>query len=265
MLPIERLEKIQDMLKVQKILKVEDLSKIFNVSDMTIRRDFEKLEQQGFAKRCYGGITQRTDIEFDRGFRERRVLRTDVKQALAQYCYDHFIDGTEIIYLDAGSTILYLAKLLAAKHPPNLTVITNDVIIAAELVNTDIHLIILGGQVQNSLGCIHGYIAESQIAELRMDSAFVSGLAVDSNYDLFAATEPKVYFRKRLLEQCNSAYLVIDSSKMGRQSIFRTHNLSEYTAVISDKTISEQENALLKNRGIHWIVPPKEEETVSEE
>lgn len=98
-----------------------------------------------------------------RGFRERRVLRTDVKQALAQYCYDHFIDGTEIIYLDAGSTILYLAKLLAAKHPPNLTVITNDVIIAAELVNTDIHLIILGGQVQNSLGCIHGYIAEAKL------------------------------------------------------------------------------------------------------
>lgn len=253
MLPIERLNQIQSMLHAQKVLKVEDLVNEFNVSDMTVRRDFDKLVQQGLAKRCYGGITQCNDITLDSGYRERQVVNPEAKKKIAQYCYDHFVEGNKIIYLDAGSTILSLAKLLIARHPPNLIIATNDIKIANELVDTDIQLIMIGGMVQRNLGCIHGYTAESQLCNLRMDSAFVSGLTIDDEFDLFAASEAKVYFRRKLLESCNNTYLLMDSTKTNKQSIFRIHNVSEYTMVISDKALSREEENLCKNKGITWM------------
>lgn len=259
MLPIERLDKIQSILQVQKTLKIEDLVQEFGVSDMTIRRDIEKLEQMGVAQRCYGGITQRTGITLDLNYKEREVLNLDAKREIAQYCFDHFIPGNDVIYLDAGSTVLSLAKLLVSHHCDGLTVATNDIIIANELVNASINLIMLGGQVQRGLGCIHGYTAEGQLTELRIGSAFVSGLALNEDYDLFAATEPKVYFRRKLLEKCSNAYLMMDSSKMYKQSIFRTHNASAYTAVISDRVLSEDEKLQVKNKGIVWLSTHSEE------
>lgn len=252
MLPIERLNQIQNMLHTQRVLKVEDLVSEFNVSDMTVRRDFDKLVQQGVAKRCYGGITQCNDITLDSGYCERQVLNLDAKKKIGQYCYDRFIEGNKIIYLDAGSTVLSLAKLLITKHPPDLIVVTNDIKIANELVDTDIQLIMIGGLIQRNLGCVHGYTAESQLCNLRMDSAFVSGLTIDDEFDLFAASESKVYFRRKLLENSNNTYLLMDSSKMSKQSIFRIHNVSEYTMVISDKMLSEEEQFLVKNKGITW-------------
>ena len=55
MLPVERLDKILKQLIKAQTLKVEDVAREYQISDMTVRRDFEKLEKLGIAKRCYGG------------------------------------------------------------------------------------------------------------------------------------------------------------------------------------------------------------------
>jgi len=251
MLAIERLSEITKELQRRGTAKVEELAKQFGVSEMTIRRDLEKLEKDGVAYRCYGGAALKTDLINDVAFKDRETLFPDVKKRLAAYCHRNFTDGPHILYLDAGSTVLELAKLLV--YQPSLTIITNDVIIASYLAGREFETIILGGKVQAGLGCVHGYVAEHQLAGLRIDAAFVSGLSIDKNYDLFAATENKVYFRRRLLEQSNKSYLLMDSSKFYKQSIFRTHNLSEYTAVLSDKVLSKEERSLVQQKGINWI------------
>ena len=55
MLGIERRRKIMEKLNEHKKVYVQDLSQLFDVTDETIRRDLEKLEQQNLVKRCYGG------------------------------------------------------------------------------------------------------------------------------------------------------------------------------------------------------------------
>lgn len=253
MLPVERQSRIVDLLREQNVLKVESIAKLFQVSDMTVRRDFEKLEKAGVAKRCYGGLSLCPEITLDVDFQQRAGFNLDAKEAIASYCYEHFMGNHQFIYLDAGSTVLQLARMLRKKHPENLTVVTNDIFIASTLSDTDIEIIMMGGRVQHGLGCVHGHTAEDQLEDLHMDVAFVSGLAVDANFDLYAATENKVHFRNKLLEKCSCAYMLLDSTKMNKQSIYCTHNLSEYTATISDKVLSPEELALAQEKNIHWI------------
>ena len=253
MLPEERLERILERLKKNQMLKVEDTAKEFNISDMTVRRDFMKLEQRGLAKRCYGGISLKPDIALDITFQRRVGVNTESKQAIAAYCYEHLIGDKHFIYLDAGSTVLFLAQMLRKNHPDNLTIVTNDIVIANALIDTNIQIIILGGCVQSGLGCIHGRTAEDQMNDLYLDASFVSGLSLDANLDLYAATEDKVHLRQKILTQCKENYLLIDSSKFGRQSIYRHHSLTSYDATVSDKVLTPAEATLAESKGIRWI------------
>ena len=138
--------------------------------------------------------------------------------------------------------------------PPTIA-ITNDVIVASFLAREGFEPIIIGGKVQAGLGCVHGYTAVQQLTDMRINAAFVSGLTIDGEYDLFAATENKVFFRRTLLEHADKAYLLMDSSKFYKPSVFRIHSISEYTAVITDQTLSAEERQAVLHKGIEWVNP----------
>ena len=167
MLTVERMGEIYNLLQQNGVVRVDELAGRFQVSEMTIRRDLEKMEREGRLIRCHGGAVQKMEITRDQGFDNRASLNLDAKMRLARYCFDHYIQENAVIYLDAGSTVLELAKLLS--NVPGLTVVTNDVIIAGALVNSNMDVFILGGSIQRSLGCIHGHTAESQLENYRVD------------------------------------------------------------------------------------------------
>ena len=55
MFGVERLEKIKEILIKEKSINVSDLSEIFSVTEMTIRRDLDKLQEAGFIIKTHGG------------------------------------------------------------------------------------------------------------------------------------------------------------------------------------------------------------------
>ena len=60
----ERLEEILRILKKDGKVLVKDLSVRFNVNEGMIRKDLQKLEQEGLLKRTYGGaILERQTIQ----------------------------------------------------------------------------------------------------------------------------------------------------------------------------------------------------------
>lgn len=251
MLTVERMGEIYNLLQQNGVVRVDELAGRFQVSEMTIRRDLEKMEREGRLIRCHGGAVQKMEITRDQGFDNRASLNLDAKMRLARYCFDHYIQENAVIYLDAGSTVLELAKLLS--NVPGLTVVTNDVIIAGALVNSNMDVFILGGSIQRSLGCIHGHTAESQLENYRVDVAFVSSLCADDAFDVFAATESKVYFRRKLLTCARQTFMMLDASKFHRQSLFKINNLADYSAVITDKELSEEQAAQAVQAGIEWV------------
>ena len=58
MLPIERRNEILQQLMMDGRVVVSELAEHYQVTEETIRRDLEKLEADGYAKKTYGGAVR---------------------------------------------------------------------------------------------------------------------------------------------------------------------------------------------------------------
>ena len=130
MLAIERRNHILEKLQKEKRVVVSELSRTYQVSEETIRRDLEKLENDGLVIKSYGGAVLNEHSIFDLPFNIRKNQMVVEKQRMADLIADLVRDG-EALMLDASSTAVYVARRLKSKK--KLTVITNSVEIIVEL------------------------------------------------------------------------------------------------------------------------------------
>ena len=123
----QRREKILELLREDGSAKVIALSKIFRVSEVTIRQDLEKLENDGLITREHGGAFLKEVESQVRNFTLMNKANLDKKAIVGKKAAELVEDG-ETIILDSGSTTTEIAKNLTARK--NLTVITNALNIA---------------------------------------------------------------------------------------------------------------------------------------
>ena len=122
MLAIERRNEILEKLQSEKCVVVSELSQHYGVSEETIRRDLEKLENDGLVIKTYGGAVLNEHSIFDLPFNIRKNQMIAEKQKIAE-AVDELVRDGEAIMLDASSTAAYIARGLRKKK--KLTVITN--------------------------------------------------------------------------------------------------------------------------------------------
>ena len=111
MLAIERRNLILEKLQDNKKVVVSELSKLYHVSEETIRRDLEKLEQDGYATKSYGGAVLNENVGFDMPLTVRSRKNVVAKQKNTEIAAGIIHDGDHIM-LDASSTDLFIAKAI---------------------------------------------------------------------------------------------------------------------------------------------------------
>lgn len=184
----ERIRLIKRLLLENKHINVSDLSSMLNVSEVTIRRDLEKLEGESFLTRTHGGAIINEEISsekesalFDNDlfaadfYHEQRI---EIGQIAA-----HMVEDNDVILLGSGPTNLCIAKKLSNKK--NLTVLTNDINIAAELASgAGVKVILLGGDLDASSMSLVGRLTEENIRNFYVSKAFieVDGVSVQRGY-----------------------------------------------------------------------------------
>ena len=113
-----------------------------NVTEVTIRRDLEKLEAEGFLQRTHGGAVINNLVQ-DEPAEEQSDKYLIERQEIADTAF-HLVSDNDMIMITEGLTNVQVARRLSRKN--NLTVITNDVRIALEFKNSPSNnLILLGG------------------------------------------------------------------------------------------------------------------------
>jgi DeoR/GlpR family transcriptional regulator of sugar metabolism len=247
MLPAERHLKIIELISKNGSVQVEELAKTLDVSLMTIRRDLEKLKQDGRIDRCHGGAIIKREVPYT----EKRVLETDVKQKIAEQCAKLIKKGSAV-YLDAGTTTYEIAR--AIKDFSALTVVTNDIEIARLLMDSTLNLIICGGSIQKSTGSMVGALANQMMENLRVDVAFMGAMSIDDHYNVLTPTMDKAVMKQTICKNSKEKYLVVDSSKFGRQALININHLSDYTGIITNKRFTLEEEKKIKEMRI-TIIP----------
>jgi len=242
MLMAERQLKILNMIQHNGSVQVDELAEVLQVSTMTIRRDLEKLQQEGVIERCHGGAVSKTEVSYA----DKRVKKHDEKERIAAKAMEFIREG-DVVYLDAGTTTYEIARRIM--HIENMTVVTNDLEIALLMKNSKAELILCGGNVQKSTGSTYGYYATQMMGDFRFDIGFFGAAAIDEEFQVLTPTTDKAFLKRLLVRQSQRSFLTVDGSKFNQQGMNRINSLADYTAVITDYNFNENKKKLIKKMG----------------
>lgn len=251
MLQAERMQMILNRAQEQNFVTVEDLSQQFQVSLMTIRRDLNALCEQHHLERCHGGARIPEDLIMEIDYNIKKEYQREEKQRIAGKAVE-LIGDNDTVYLDSGTTIGEIAKLLCedSKH---LSVVTNELNIATILTDSDVDLAILGGTVHKKTKSVIGHAGEEYLRQFRFSKAFLGTSSVNYNFEVFSPTPDKAYLKKMVMSLASQVYLVVDSSKFYCQAMCLVGSLSEFAGVITDKRFNEKEWERIRELNINVI------------
>lgn len=256
MLAIERRNEILSRLQEERKVVVSDLSQMYHVTEETIRRDLEKLENEGLAKKTYGGAVLNESFNVDLPYTVRKKANVESKQQIADMIADMIGDGDQLI-LDASSTALFIAKRI--KDKKNITVITNSVEILLELSDRNGWKILsTGGRLKEGGLALVGYQAERMISTYHVDYAIFSCKGIDMEHGITDANESDAQIKKMISKAAKKKILAADHSKFDRVSFTQVCSLSEIDMVVTDESPAEGWRQEFLNAGIKLVCPKQE-------
>lgn len=238
MLAIERRNAILEKLQAEKRVVVSELSALYEVSEETIRRDLEKLENEGYVIKSYGGAVLNENANLDLPFNVRKNTNVVGKQKIAELMSEMIHDG-ESIFLDASSTAVAIAK--AIKHKSDVTIITNSLEIAIELLEAPgCKVISTGGVVTESSFALVGHVTDRTISSYYVDKAIVSCKGFDLEAGFTDSDERHANNKKSMLAGARVKVVAIDNSKFDKISFAKIGNLQDITTIVTDKKPEEE-------------------------
>ncbi|MFS0774873.1 DeoR/GlpR family DNA-binding transcription regulator [Neobacillus sp. 3P2-tot-E-2] len=243
-----RLKKLSELIIKRGSLSVQDLVDEFQVSDMTIRRDLQKLEQSGLFERFHGGIRH----VMDEPPIQRETQSIEEKKRIAEYCLTR-ISSNDTIILDSGTTSHYIATGLAESLLENVTVITNSLTTAYALrYARNISLFMAGGEFRQNCQAFLGSGTKSFLEDLYVNKAFVatSGVA-ESGFSVFHFSDAEI--KQSMLKCSKETYLIADSSKFGKRSMNLFAPLESVDMIVTDNSLSDYWVSVVENKGVQLI------------
>ena len=232
MLAIERRNSILEKLQAERRVVVSELSIIYDVSEETIRRDLEKLENEGYVIKSYGGAVLNENANLDLPFNIRKNKNVVGKQKIADLISQTIYDG-DYIFLDASSTAVAIAKTIKGKK--GLTIITNSLEIAIELLDVpDCKVISTGGEIVSTAFGLVGHVTDKTIRSYYVDKTIVSSKGLDIDKGFTDSDERHANNKRSMLESARVKILAVDSSKFDRVSFAKIGDLRDITMIVTD-------------------------------
>ena len=252
MLPNQRREKILEMIREDGHAKVLDLSRIFKVTEVTIRQDLERLEQDGYIVREHGGAYLKDINQSVRNFKLQHQENLAEKTAIARKAVEFIKEGDTII-LDSGSTTTEIAKLIDGYR--NLTVITNALNIALILgAQPGINVNVTGGEFKAPTLSLTGQKAADFLQNLHVDKLFLATAGITLKSGLTYPGISDIVVKRAMIESAKEVYLVADSTKIGKNSFASLGALSLIDYLITDSKIRSEDIEWLKTYDVKFTI-----------
>jgi DeoR/GlpR family transcriptional regulator of sugar metabolism len=233
-------------------VEIKSLSEHFNVSQRTIRRDIEKLEQQGLLCQIQGGaLWLGSNPKFDRNLASKTLMSAE-KFRIAEYV-SKTVKDEETVILDSGSTTLQIAKYISDKK--NLVVVTNSIDIASVLCNSEeIITLMPGGIIRRSTRSLVGPKTVEFFKNIWADRLFLGINGISVRWGLTNSNPYETSVKKAMINSAKEVIVVTDRSKIGNNSMESFASLGEIDCLITDNQADESQLRAIQEAGVRIIV-----------
>lgn len=229
----DRLESIRQIIQAEKKVAVSSLSHSFSVTEETIRRDLEKLENEGILTRTFGGAVlnvqaQREGIHFYK----RAGIRVEEKRKMAVVASE-LLQGKYTIAADASTTVMEAVKLI--KNSRDITLLTTSTAVFQEMAGTDINILSTGGVFNRSTLSLQGAVAKENIKKYHVDILLISCKGIHMEKGVMDSKEPEAEVKKLMIEQAREVALFADHSKFNQTAFAPLTDFAHIDYLITDQ------------------------------
>jgi DeoR family transcriptional regulator of aga operon len=241
----QRLDGILAQLASHGSVSVQELTQALHASEATVRRDLQLLEDQKLLSRTHGGAVG-NGVLYELPVRYRGGRQAQEKGRIADAAVQR-IEDAQTVGLTGGTTTTEVARRLRERA---LTVVTNAVNIASELVISEtIRLVVTGGVARPASYELIGPLAERTLEAVNVDLMF---LGVDGVNGAGATTHDEIEAQtnRKMVERAARVIVVCDASKIGRAALSAICPLSEIDELITDTDAPAEPLAVLQEAGV---------------
>lgn len=233
MTPQHRQDSIVELVKRQGYASIEQLTTHFTVTPQTIRRDLNRLANEGYLRRVHGGAGLESST-VNTAYAMRKTLNLEAKQRIANELSRHIPDHASL-FINIGTSNEVIAEALLDHH--GLEVITNNLNVAAILQSKDdFNVIVAGGQVRSRDGGIIGEATIDFISQFKVDIGIIGISGIDEDGSLLEFDYQEVRVAQAIIHNSRQVFLGADHSKFQRHPMVRQGNLAQLDALFTDRT-----------------------------
>lgn len=247
----ERLDAIRSHLYANGFSTIQSLADSVGASLATIRRDLQVLERDGAIDRVHGGALIAEGSAVELAFQERAKHNLGAKRAIATAAYEQ-LSPRAAIFLDAGTTVLQLARLIRV-NPMPLRIFTNGLAVAQELINIgELDVVLIGGQLRSENASLVGPQAEAMLEAIWLDQLFLGVSAIGADGAIYSIDSAEASLNKRMLARSANRFVLADSSKFGTMATHKVAPLAS-ARVITDVAVAPTWRIRLSELGVDAI------------
>lgn len=247
----ERIAKIKELLLDYKRVDTNTLISILPASAATVRRDLERLEQEGFIRRTHGGavLVEKESSSYNTQTQEDQ-LRDPIGQIAAA-----MIKPGDTVFLGAGLTCSHIAKHL--KDVRDISVVTNNLQSILELMQAeDCRVMVPGGNIVRTpnSASLAGQYALRNISNLYFQKCFFTVRAANLRAGYMVDSDEEAELLRQLMQHSDETILVIDYTKFDQRSLIPLCGLDKISKVISNIQMPEEYKTYYYDHGINVFV-----------
>ncbi len=252
MIPAQRRRRIRELLQERRAVRVSSLSEDLRVSEMTIRRDLERLEAEGVLLRTHGGAVLRRRMVEEALYLDNVTANAEQKRRIAQSAAA-LIQPGETVFLSAGTTT---AQVLRHVDPSlEARIITHNAGALAESQGLSLEVILVGGHYRPRSNSVDGPLGVEQIGRFHASLMLLGVDGLDLEEGLTTPTVGIASMERAMLDQTRGEVVVLaDRSKIGVVADVVICGLDRVDTAIVDDGVDEAIRDELTSLGVHCIV-----------
>ena len=252
----ERRKLISEYIEAHGEANNEDLMKLCSgCSAMTLWRDLKKLDEEGLIRRKRGGAIsiRLVNVQGEDVYAQRELVNPRSKKIIAKMASE-YVKFESSIFLDAGSTIMSIAKQMPDQH---YNIVTSGTNIATELSRrSKCNVTLIGGQVNgNTLSC-SGPQAEAFLDSLNIDTAIMatSGFSLDNGFTSGSFNEHQL--KRKVIEKARQVIMLMDLSKIDHSMPYTFATLQDIHVLICDAPLPDEVRKEAERFGVEVLTGP---------